>query len=59
MVRPSGERVEIAGGRVALPRDSVAFVEERRLSWARTVGATWMGVGLALTLLQAAAGADR
>ena len=69
-VRPTGERVELAGGRVtpdsvvgarrggardaagsrvALPRDSVAFVEERRLSWARTlglVGGVYLGVGV-------------
>lgn len=64
VVRPTGERIELAGARVtpdsvvgarrgrardaagrqvALPRDSVAFVEVRRLSWARTL---WLVTGV-------------
>jgi hypothetical protein len=41
------------GARLALPRDSVQFVEERRLSWGRTIGLSlgiYMGAGLAYAL---------
>lgn len=52
VIRTDGQRIEIAegrvtpdsvigtsrAGRVAVPRDSVALVQERRLSWGRTIG---------------------
>ena len=80
VVRPTGERIELRGGRVtpdsvvgartlgapaggagrvALPRDSVAFVEVRRLSWARTLGVAggvYLGAGILTGLLIAASG---
>jgi hypothetical protein len=82
-VRPTGERVELAGGRVtpdsvigvrrgrggpgpdaaggrvAIPRDSVMFVEERRLSWGRSLGAVggvYLAAGFLLGVLVAASG---
>ena len=81
IVRPTGDRIELAGGRVtpdsvigvrpgpardaagnrvALPRDSVAFVEERRRSWARTfgvVGGVYLGVAILYGVLLTATGA--
>jgi hypothetical protein len=80
VVRPTGERIELAGarvtpdsvvgarargapyaavGRVALARDSVAFLEVRRLSWGRTLGlaaGVYVGVGVVLGVLVAASG---
>jgi hypothetical protein len=45
--RPGGVR-DAARGPVALPRDSVARVEERRVSWGRTLG---LEVGILFGLL--------
>ena len=56
-VRPTGERVELAGGRVT--PDSVMFVEERRLSWGRSLGAiggVYLAAGFLLGVLVAASG---
>ena len=69
VVRMGGETVEIRGGRVspdslvgagrnyrfAIPRDSVAFVEERRFSAGRTIGLTAGVVAVSFSALLIAA----
>jgi hypothetical protein len=72
VVRIDGERVALKGGRVTadsvvatrreggrftLSRDAVAYVEERHVSWGRTIGGV-VGLMLAWVLVSAASHMD-
>ena len=55
---PHAAAADTGGRRVAIPRDSVALIERRRLSWPRTLGLGYVSLALAYALIGTATGAE-